>query len=392
MRLPWGDSGDLDFSTNVGKADIFISMDTTGSFNEEIEAVQAALTNTIIPGIQKVIPDAAFGVGRFEDMPVKPFGSEGDTPYELLQPITETTKDIETALGLLQPTGLGGDVPEAGYEALYQWAAGTGISDLGLAPFTSGGIGGVGFRRDALPIILQISDAKSHLAADYTFTDQAHTKDETISALNAIGARLVGINSLQNTGTVNDPRDQFEELAIATKAIIPPDEATGKCLMGLDNAPLEPVDIGGVPSCPVVFNVAPDGSGLGSLIVDAVEQLATLGTLDISTRTVGRDKGILGEIITKGFDTSDFIKSVRPVAPAPTGSTIDKLIFRNVTPGSKVTFEVKAFNDFQPHTEVDQLFDADIEVLGDLVALLDVRNVFIIVPRNVPPVTTVVVK
>ena len=70
-----------------------------------------------------------------------------------------------------------------------------------------------------------------------------------------------------------------------------------------------------------------------------------------------------------------------PVPPPPTGSTIDGEVFRNVVPGSTVEFSFDALNDFQPSTEVDQLFDADIEVLGDMVTVLDVRNVFIIVPR-----------
>ena len=50
-------------------------------------------------------------------------------------------------------------------------------------------------------------------------------------------------------------------------------------------------------------------------------------------------------------------------------------------PGSTVTFEVTAFNDFQPSTSVDQLFSADIQVLGDLVTVLDVRKVYVIVPK-----------
>jgi hypothetical protein len=47
-----------------------------------------------------------------------------------------------------------------------------------------------------------------------------------------------------------------------------------------------------------------------------------------------------------------------------------------------VTFHVDAYNDFQPSTFVDQVFDADIHVLGDAVTLLDVRKVYIIVPRK----------
>jgi hypothetical protein len=379
------DSGQIDFTTSVKKADVFISMDTTGSFGEEIDAIQSALVQTIVPGIRNVIADAAFGVGRFEDMPHAPFGLEGDRPFELLQAVTTDIGRVTAGLALLRPTGGGLDTPESGYEALYQWATGVGLPDFGYAPFSPPGIGGVGFRQDALPIIVHIGDAVSHEAADYAaLTSQAHTRDQVVRALNLIGARVIGVDSLENTGTADDPRAQMEDLAIATKALIPPDPATGKCLMGVSNAPLDPVDVGGSPMCPVVFDVKPDGSGLGDLIVDAVQQLATLGVLDVSTDTIGKRVGLRREVVAPGHTTADFIKSVTPVAPPPAGAAIDGLVFRHVTPGSTVTFELDAYNDFQEPLLVDQLFDADIRVIGDAVTVLDVHKVFIVVPRRVP--------
>lgn len=379
-------SGQLDFTTTVRQADVFFSVDTTGSFGEEIAAIQAALENTIVPGVSAVIPDAAFGVGRFEDMPLSPFGLPGDKPYELLQSITTDVVKIGMGLSLLPPAAGGLDVPESGYEALYQWASGTGLPDLGYGPFApKGAIGGVGFRKDALPIILQITDAISHESLDYqTVVPGAHSKQAALAALGAIGARVVGIDSLENVGSVNDPRVQLEELAIATKAIIPPDMATGMCHTGVAGAPRDPTMVAGKPVCPVVFDVLPNGTGLGDLITSAVVQLAQLGVLDISTDKVGVTTGLKGEVVTPGFTTADFIKSITPVAPPPAGSTIDGDIFRNVTPGSTVTFDVVGYNHFQKPLEVDQLFAADIRVLGDLVTVLDVRKVYIIVPREIP--------
>ncbi len=379
-------SGQLDFTTNVRQADVFFSVDTTGSFGEEIAAIQAALDQTIVTGVRAVIPDAAFGVGRFEDMPLAPFGLPGDKPYELLQPITTDVAQISAGLALLPPAAGGLDVPESGYESLYQWASGTGLKDLGFGPFAPAGkIGGVGFRKDALPIILQITDAISHESMDYqAVVPGAHSKQAALAALGAIGARVVGIDSLENVGTVNDPRAQLEELAIATKAIIPPDATTNMCHTGVNEAPRAPLMVGGKAVCPVVFDVLPDGSGLGALIASAVVQLAQLGVLDISTDKVGVIKGLNGEIVTPGYTTADFIKSITPVAPPPAGATIDGDIFRSVTPGSTVTFDVKGYNDFQKPIEVDQLFAADIRVLGDLVTVLDVRKVYIIVPREIP--------
>ncbi len=388
-----GESGTLDFATTVKKADVFFSMDTTGSFGEEIAAVRAALSLTIVPGINAVVPDAAFGVGRFEDMPLAPFGLPGDKPYELLQLITTDISLVGDGLTALAPAAGGLDTPEAGFESLYQWASGVGMPEFGYPPFAPPGIGGVGFREDALPIIVQISDAKSHTAADYLpAVTGAHTEAETVAALNAIGARVIGIDSLEwaqdadcvaNLPACNDPRPYLQAMALATKAFIPPDAGDGMCHFGVNDAPLPPVMLNGNDVCPVVLDVLPDGTGLGVSIVDAVVQLAQFGVLDISTETIGELKGINEEVITPGFTTADFIKSVTPVAPAPAGATIVGDVFVGVTPGSTVTFDVAGFNDFQPAIAVDQLFEADINVLGDIVTLLDVHNVFIIVPREI---------
>ncbi len=376
-----GDGGELDFATTVQQADIFFSVDTTGSFGQEITAIQSALESTIVPGVTAVIPNAAFGVGRFEDLPLEPFGLPGDLPYESIQTITTLVSDIVAALGQLAPATGGLDIPEAGFEALFQWATGQGMPAFGYPATFSGGIGGVGFRKDSLPIIVHITDAISHLAADYPVSVGAHTRAQAVSALNGLEIRVIGVNSLENQGTANDPGSQLEAIAIATSAVTPPD-GNNQCLTGVAGAAKLPVDVGGGNmGCPLVFDVLANGSGLGSLIVDAIVQLATFGVLDISTETIGALMGLQGETLPAGTTTADFISSITPVAPAPAGATIDALIFRNVTPGSVVTFDVQAFNDFVEPTDVPQLFSIDLNVVGDQVTLLDIRRVFVVVPE-----------
>jgi hypothetical protein len=378
-------TGNLQFSTSLQRADVFFSIDNTGSFDGETANIQASLTSTILPAISAAIPNAAFGVGRFRDFPLDPHGLTGDRPYELLQPITQQTSLVASALATMPAPAGGLDIPEAGYEALYQWATGTGLPDFNLPPFASNaplGIGGVGFRPDALPLIVHITDAPAHAPADYAgFGAGTHGRDQALAALNQLGARVVGINSLENAGTAFDSRAHLEELAIGTKALIPPN-ANGQCLTGLGGSPRPPVQVQGSPACPVVFDVATDGTGLGSLIVDAIRQLASLGTLDLSTRRVGRPTGEKGEPLPAGSTTSRFIQSIVPVAPPPAGATISGDQFKGVTPGAQVTFKLTAFNDFVPSTTTDQLFRLDLEVLGDQVTLLDTRRVFIIVPRR----------
>ena len=356
-----GDGGILDFATAVKQADILFSVDTTGSFGEEIVAIQSALEDTIVPGVTAVIPDAAFGVGRFEDLPLEPFGLAGDLPFERLQNITTVVADVVTALAALAPASGGLDVPEAGYEALFQWATGLGMPAFGYPAFASGGIGGVGFRADSLPIIIHITDAISHLASDYPVSAGAHSRAQAVAALNTLEIRVIGVNSLENENTVNDPGAQLVDLAISTSAIIPPN-VSNECSTGVAGASKPSIDIGGVQGCPLVFDVLADGSGLGTVIVDAIVQLATLGVLDISTQTLGALEGIQGEVLPPGTTTADFITSITPVAPAPPGATID---------------------GFVEPANVPQLFSIDLNILGDSVTLLDIRRVFVVVPEAI---------
>ena len=377
--------GDLDFATNVRQADVFFSVDNTGSMEGETDNIKANLVSSIVPQISAAIPNAAFGLGRFQDFPIDPHGLTGNRPYELRQPITTSVTTIGGAITAL-PAPFGGlDIPESGFEALYQWATGAGIPTFGLPAFQSNapnGIGGAGFRKDSLPIVVHVTDSTSHVPADYTeFTTAAHGRDQVVAAYKAIGARIVGINSLENVGTQYSPRAQLEDLAVATKAHIPPN-AAGECPTGVAGAVYPPVQVGGVPRCPVVFDVQTDGTGLSNLVVDAIKQLAALGELDVSTRPIGKTAGEQGEVIPPGTTTANFLKSIHPVPPPPAGASIDGDVFRKVKPGSKVTFRLDAYNDFVQATAKDQLFTIDIQVLGDGVTLLDTRRVFIVVPKK----------
>ncbi len=377
-------SGELAFATSVRQADIFFSIDNTGSMDGETANIQANLVSTIIPQIGAVIPNAAFGVGSFQDFPIDPFGNPSARPYDLLQAVTTSTMDVGLAINAL-PAPFGGlDVPESGYEALYQWATGVGVPSFGLPAFVANqsGIGGAGFRKDSLPIVVHITDSTSHVPSDYVgFESAAHGRDELIRAYKAVGARIVGINSLENDGTVYDPREQLEDLAVATRAHIPTD-AQGQCPTGVGGAPYPPVQINGQARCPVVFDVKTDGSGLSSRVVDAIKQLAETGEIDVSTRPVGKTMGERGEVLAANTTTADFIKSIVPVPPAPEGASIDGALFRNVKPGAQVTFRLDAHNDFVPETSTEQLFTIDIQVLGDFVTLLDTRRVFVVVPKK----------
>lgn len=393
--LPLDDpSGDkaatLRFDTNIRKADVLISMDTTGSMGGEIENLQAQLTSTIVPGIMGMIPDTAFGVSEFEDFPITPFGSATcrgtqDRPFGLLQQVTTNFALVDRAITRLNmPLGCGGDLPESGYEALYQIATGTGVRFAGgsVPPFTSspttpggGTIGGVGFREDAFPIVIHITDDVSHLQMDYTDRGitGAHSRDDVVAGFDAIAARMIGIS----TRTV--ARAPLEDIAIATGAVVPPDG--GDCFTGVSGVARRPTTLpDGTEACPLVFDARENGSGLSSTLVEAVNELVTNLTFDsVSIRVVGDPNGFIRATIPRSA-------APPPGAPSPTVADLDGDTvfdsFVGVTPGTVVEFTVLTFNDVVPQTDEDQVFTVTLQVIGDGVTVLDEKPVVIIVPRR----------
>ena len=87
-------------------------------------------------------------------------------------------------------------------------------------------------------------------------------------------------------------------------------------------------------------------------------------------------------------DATGFIKSVTPIegyrAGIPGGyASKDDRTFYQVIPGTRVEFEVEFYNDFrQPETEAAEIHRARIWVVGNGVADLDSREVYIIVPPD----------
>ncbi|MBI5495656.1 MAG: hypothetical protein HY904_11580 [Deltaproteobacteria bacterium] len=250
----------LDFSTTLRQVDVAMNIDTTASMGEEIQALQQSLSDVVIPGIRGAVPDVAFAVSHFEDFPfgTDPILRQGgqtllyeggfgnadaefsfafeavwasvgssqqdyntsyqaglnagtgpttdDTPFRLLQRVTTEAVRAQDAVNTLL-MGIGGDLPESGYEALSQILTGVGITyprdpsrlelqeywftnGMGNIPFTlpywtnrprtgavppfdpalpggTGTGGGVGFRNGSLPVILHITDAPFHDGADY---------------------------------------------------------------------------------------------------------------------------------------------------------------------------------------------------------------------------------
>lgn len=393
----------LRFGTNIDQADVFFLVDMTGSMQGERTNLIRGLLDTIIPGIQAAIPNVEFGAGGFDDVPVDPFGNprgmtipgfgSGDLPFYLLREIAPVTEDrgawsipatatscpvnpatldigtisgapngmpdiLEAVQGL--PCHAGNDFPESYVPALASTATGMGLSwPGGMVPPQSCPSrpdepaprrGYPCFRPGALPIILLFGDAVFHNGpAGVTYSGfTMPTYAEAVSGLNDIGARVLGIHS----GTM---RADFEAVATATGAV--------------DSA-----------GAPLVFPISGDGSGLGTAVVDAVASLVGGTPQDVSTRS----ENVPGN--PDEFDATMFIKSITPVEGyrdgiAGTGfDSMDDTTFYGVIPGTLVDFAIDFHNDVRPPATAAEIFQAQIIVVGNGVADLDSRNVYIIVP------------
>jgi hypothetical protein len=417
----------LDFSTAVPSLDAFFLMDTTGSMLGEIVNLQNALTTTVVPGIRAAVPDSQFGVGAFEDFPIDPYGSApassectgaepvNDQPFELKRAITSDIASVATGVASLRtataPIGCGDDWPESGIEALYQVATGEGLSSPSpthVPPNTSG-VGGVGYRGDAMPVVVAITDAVTHGLGEVDDCPEdgttpnyagavaavAHTRAQAKTALGAICARVVGVASIisgVSLGCTGQP--YLEDFATATGARVPPSAwdvparpagcAAGRCCTDIGGAG-RPPDADGL--CPLVFRTNDQGAGLGAHIVTGIQMLTRFAAFDVTSEREGVTTDIAGNPLPAPRTTADFIKLVTPtgfVLPPPPPNvpspTFDATAFYGVTPGTQVSFDVQAFNDFVVQTADAQIFRAVIRVLAGGCTPLDQREVLILVP------------
>lgn len=394
----------LSGEASLGMLDVHLSVDTSASIDSEIDELQDALDDEILPDLRDVVPALCVGVSRFEDFPRPPFGNtktsahRADRPYELLTAITSSRSAIAAAVSKLDlPLGIGGDTPEAGAEALYQIATGEGyeLNDRAvIKPFDGdaahggGEIGGVGFRPGALHVVLHITDAPAHTPADYEadFPD-THSLDDAAKALVAIDARVVSIVSSvcekEDRGDSCDDRFPFEarreleKLAYETGAVTAPDD-DDECPTGIEGAAHEPYE--GV--CPLVFDVTDQGDGLVESFTSAITTLVN----DIRfSRVVG----------VAANDPLGLVESIRPIAVSDEAPEIADLLpsgapdgrpdtFVNARAGAPIVFEVRLRNVRLPPRDEPQVFRVVLQIRGDDL-IVDEQTLRITVPAGTLP-------
>lgn len=414
----------LTFNPEVTKADIFINIDNTGSMTSAIEALKSNFTSVIRSAVRERVKDSAFGVSIFRDTDATPV-------WQLYSPITEADNEFEQKLASVSVKGGETDIPEAGYEALYEIATGdtkSNSSAYSLAKPVEGTIGGAGFRVGALPIILHITDAPAS-------ENHGHGKTAAIDALKKIGARVIPL------ATKLTPKDtkgndwptllvnNGVEIAKSVGSVLPVcayqqnDKSWGcgenKCC----TSDYEGARYGAAPDgdnqCTLVIESgmncsATVSNGQNALLyktVLAIEALVKYSTYNVSTRVVGEPIEPKDAVGGGKATTACFIKRIEAVSYEPPENAVVADCLKNYntvakdfsgngyndgfenfavgaatpdSPKSKLTFNVVAQNDnCVVKSEEVRSYKVGIEVYDPTTNMLfDKHEVMIVVPAE----------
>ncbi len=370
----------LRFGTEIQRADIYFLIDTTGSMGPSIDNVRSSLSR-IATALAGEIPDVQMGVGHFEDFPFASgspfgdtfFGGPADVAYGNEQDITGDVAAVQSALdGLV--IGDGHDGPEAQVQALYQTATGAGGDwnfmgsaaswslprrDCFAVPDEVGRRRGYPcFRPGSLPVVVLVTDIEWHngyATGDHWPYSQISPAPQGLPdaamALNAIGGRYVGV--VVDSGGGSWPMDH-EQVAMMTGSV----DGTG---------------------APLVYDAV--AGSVSDRIIDGIRTLVGSTPQNVTTVTENVPPN------PDGVDATGFIISITPLEGYGPGGIAgagydskDDVAFYGVTPGTVVEFEVDFYNDFVTPPPTAQVYKANIVVMGNGVARLSERNVYIIVP------------
>ncbi len=333
--------------------DVMFVLDATASMLDEIETIRRRLVDVVVPGIRGAIPDAAFGVALTGEFPVLPHGLPPVQPYDLRAPITTDALRVQSALERL-PTWDNLDEPEAQVEGLYQVATGEGLEPFipPSAGCPSGGSGGACFRRDALPVVMVITDAPMNNGPTgmgaYAF-EGPHTWEQTRRALVALEAKLIGLGARDAFSL--SPMPDLRAAALATGAV---NGAGG----------------------PLAFDIGSRGGGLGGRIVEAVQQLADGTPLDIDA--------IVQDVPGDAIDATLLVRQVRPRSASPPDgvAAVEADRFVGVRPGTVLTFELVLDAAAAPPSTETLAVRARVVFRAFRRSRIDRREVLLIIPGD----------
>ncbi|MCC6878031.1 MAG: VWA domain-containing protein [Sandaracinaceae bacterium] len=344
----------VDFVAQILSADVLFLVDVTGSMGEEIGQIRGLLRDEIVPGLGAQIPDLQLAVAHFADFP-RPehnYGEIDDDLYRMLQSSTRNVASVQAAVDRLPLQG-GRDGPEALVEALYLTATGEAFPPYVLQRACPDGTAGYPcFRPTGTRIVLAFSDAPTHNGPGGhdayrpgTISPPPHTFSDTVTALNAIGAKVLGLYSGGDGGL---GRLDLEQLAMATGAV----RGNGT---------------------PLVFDISRDGSFLASGVIEAVRTLVDEVPLDVDV--------VIEDVPGDPFDASSFVREVVAVEAIPASGAVRRSDrFDDVLPGTRVVFAIRLANDAIPQADAAQSFFLTVVLRGDRVTRLEETLVRIVVP------------
>ena len=192
---PTPTSSPLGLRTDLQKGDLAFVVDTTYSMNGEFTNLKTSL-GTIIDSLKTRLPDLGIGIAGHDDFPESTAASNfnygvcdnspyscdptlcpggklpvTDVPYYQLTAVTTDKPTATTAVGGLRMSN-GGDLPEDQVAAMFYAFTGSAESwprnsacpggNLGAVAETATNFGAIGFRKGALPMLMEISDAEFH--------------------------------------------------------------------------------------------------------------------------------------------------------------------------------------------------------------------------------------
>lgn len=170
----------IDASADVD-LDVFFLFDITGSMGSTLTLARNNAITIVDDIITQFGATTRFGVGTYQDFPVSPFGSSGDSPWTLRQDLT-TDAAAKTALGALPGASGGNDTPEAQLHALTQAS-----SD-------------VSWRTGSARIVIWFGDAPGHFGGEQQFGVLWPGSATTASTILALGSQGIVVEAIDVSG------------------------------------------------------------------------------------------------------------------------------------------------------------------------------------------------
>jgi len=285
--------------------DIYFLVDTSGSFDDYIATFKEQAPD-VISALRTTGLDVRFGLGRFEDYPISPFGDAdyGDKAYERVIDITADISAVLSAISGLS-TRFGGDGPESQLPALFQLTTGTGqdLSRVGCSGATIPSGQQANFRAGALPIVILWTDAPFHEPGDEMAGPDSCSPGlpypgpsftETMNVLNAKGIKVIGVVG------ENPKYPEFTAAAISDLKEIASGTSTFAPRGGIDCDGDGHIDI--AAGDPLVCPISSTGAGIGEAIkatVGAITQTVTISIVSLDNPATS-------------FDERTLVRSVNP--------------------------------------------------------------------------------